>query len=574
MTDRLSVLSNHQNHHKTMNNNNSNNNSYNNSKNNSNNNSNNNNNNKYNGASPPKSTIYFSNTPSVEPISSPPMISEEGSLLSCDDIPFHHGSYESYFDSYLQPPVLSRQRLYNEENVLLYDASTNREHRIDSVEETLGGEGGKGEKILSFLDYSGNSLSNDDLPKEVDDRKRYLLDEEEFLSTKLSLLTLSCDDGDGDGDTTNIIEENGKIKDEEEDLEDIDTSTNIYNKETEEANVVVEEEDVPLPLQPTKINMYDNPQYNLCQHKAEVFENSTIGVYYKKNFCLKPCLSSKCREATVEKYFNEIKDYISNDYKDVLNYNQMRLCVLHKDHDGACSSSPYSMKKMLQPTRVSNKMETSVNSCIYQVPGDTSGNSYYKNRASRLYPIVISSDTKFKIKRESSNTKVPKICISLKEHTTPFLMATAYIDWVTYALHIYGMEENLLTSMEEPYIGWKRKLVEDHASFLHEHFQSKNRKIFDMSSGVRKTICAVKQNVLTVDNFADISRDNRINIDQNDIQMGHIVPRNNNEYTIRGTNLLMMTREGNRAVGENDYMENNWIMRDISILKNLCEPTF
>ena len=93
-----------------------------------------------------------------------------------------------------------------------------------------------------------------------------------------------------------------------------------------------------------------------------------------------------------------------------------------------------------------------------------------------------------------------------------------------------------------------------------------------MKSGVRNTICAVKQNILTVSNFADTTRDNRIIIDQNDIQMGHILPRNNNEYTIRGTNLVMMTREGNRAVGENDYMDDTWILKDISILQNLCNP--
>ena len=321
-------------------------------------------------------------------------------------------------------------------------------------------------------------------------------------------------------------------------------------------------------------NMYDNPQYNLCQQKANSFEISDIGKYYKSNFCMKPCLSSKCRETTVSKHYEEIKDHITNTYEDVINYNQMRLCVLQKDHAGACRSSPFSVKKMLVPTRVSSKMETSINSCIYQVPGDTSGNSYYKNRASRLFPIVISSDTKFKINRESTNSKIPKICISLKEHTTPFLMATAYIDWVTYALHIDGMEEHLLHSMDEPYLSWKRKLTEHHAAFLHDLFRSKNRKIFDTSSGVRKTICAVKQNILTVENFADTSRDNRVNIDQNDIQMGHILPRNNNEYTIRGTNLLMMTREGNRAVGENDYLDNEWILRDISILQNLCYPKF
>lgn len=363
--------------------------------------------------------------------------------------------------------------------------------------------------------------------------------------------------------------QNFKLLDDVDCNEDISTSASIDVdiQESGDETIKQDKEDSH-----EKLNMYNNTQYNTCQQKAKEFEESAVGYFYKTHFCLKPCLSSKCREATIQKYFAEIKDHVSNTYEEVLAYNQMRLCVLHKDHEGPCSSTPFSEKKMLVKSRVSNKMETSINSCIYQVPGDTSGNSIYKNRASRLYPIVIGSNTKIKIQRQSSDSKVPKICISLKEHTTPFQMATAYIDWVTYALHIDGMEENILSPLSEPFLSWKNGLQTHHATFLQNYFKERNRKIFDVSTGVRRTICAVKQNVLTVANFADTTRDNRIDIDPNDVQMGHIVPRSNNEYTIRGTNLLMMTREGNRAVGENDYMDNSWILKDISILQNLCNP--
>ncbi len=382
-----------------------------------------------------------------------------------------------------------------------------------------------------------------------------------------SLSKLSIDNKDNSSPETSLPQQQSLLEDEEDLEEDISTCGNIYIQDSTNSTPVILDGDVDV-----KIDMYNNPQYNICQQKALEFENSEIGSYYKIHFCLKPCSSSKCRESTIEKNYSAIQEYITNTYEDVLKYNQVRLCVLPKDHIGACNSSPFSEKKTLVPSRVSSKMETSINSCIYQVPGDTSGNSFFKNRASRLYPIVISSDTKFKMKRESSESKIPKICISLKEHTTPFLMATAYIDWVTYAIHIEGMEENIISPLSEPYLGWKNLLMGQHSSFLQTYFKNRNRKIFDTKSGVRRTICAVKQNILTVSNFADITRDNRINIDQNDIQMGHILPRNNNEYTIRGTNLLMMTREGNRAVGENDYMDDSWILRDISILQNLCNP--
>lgn len=390
---------------------------------------------------------------------------------------------------------------------------------------------------------------------------------EKLLSDTMSKLTLGSLDNII---TTNQINEIGNHprREEEEINKDSDTSSPVNAPELLPTGTQSEIENT------TQIDMYNNPQFNLCLQKAVDFEASDIGDYYKKHFCLQPCSSSKykCRKSTIEKYYAEMEDYITNSLDEVMKYNQTRLCVLQKGHTGECSSCPFSQGKILKHSRVSNKMETSINSCIYQVPGDTSGNSYFKNRASRLYPIVVSSDTKIKMKKASCTSKMPKICISLKEHTTPFQMATAYIDWVTYATHIDEMEDNFMSSIAEPFLGWKDLLVNRHAAFLQNHFKSRNRKIFDTTSGVRKTICAVKQDILTVANFADISRDNRINIDPNDIQMGHIVPRSNNEFTIRGTNLLMMTRDGNRAVGENDYLDDSWILRDISILQNLCSP--
>ena len=507
------------------------------------------------------------------PIVFPPVHAE-----LCGDIPFS-----------TQPPTLRRSNTHSfkistdfevedtgndtnkvveddEEIVSILSKYIPSHHELSSEEDiTNGNDTGKGNGIPNT--NVENQHSSEPINKDVvEDILCHSLSK---LSFEQSDLASSLGNNTSSSNTLTLLPSQPLLDQEnleEDQEEDISVSGNIYLPDSTNPTPA------KLDCNYDKIDMYNNPQYNFCQQKAHDFEHSDIGAYYKNHFCLKPCSSSKCRESTIEKYYSAIKEYVTNSYEEVVSYNQMRLCVLPKNHDGVCNSSPFSEKKMLIPSRVSNKMETSVNSCIYQVPGDTSGNSYYKNRASRLYPIVVSSDTKFKMKRESSDSKIPKICISLKEHTTPFLMATAYIDWVTYAIHIEGMEENVISPLSQPFLGWKNLLMNEHAPFLQTHFKDRNRKIFDLKSGVRKTICAVKQNILTVSNFADISRDNRINIDQNDIQMGHILPRNNNEYTIRGTNLLMMTREGNRAVGENDYMDNTWILRDISILQNLCNP--
>ena len=73
------------------------------------------------------------------------------------------------------------------------------------------------------------------------------------------------------------------------------------------------------------------------------------------------------------------------------------------------------------------------------------------------------------------------------------------------------------------------------------------------------TICPVIPKGLEIINVADPERDNRTVIDRYDVQMGHISSRTNECYTIYGTNLVMMTREGNRIIGEYSLIEDDWI---------------
>ena len=342
---------------------------------------------------------------------------------------------EKYFDlSTLKPPALKRSDTISLNNGINISTELNTEYNSRPM-----------------------VAENSHLEEEVDINNIV----EKLLSDSMSKLTLGTLDSSIITTTSNQINqinENGNHprREEEEINEDSDgTSSPVNAPEVLPTGTQSEIENTT-----TQIDMYNNPQFNLCLQKALAFEESDIGDYYKRHFCLQPCSSSKykCRKSTIEKYYAEMEDYITNSLDEVMKYNQTRLCVLQKGHTGECSSCPYSQGKILKHSRVSNKMETSINSCIYQVPGDTSGNSFYKNRASRLYPIVIGSNAKIKIKRQSSDSKVPKICISLKEHTTPFQMATAYIDWVTYAIHIDGMDEHIISPLSEPFLSWKNVL--------------------------------------------------------------------------------------------------------------------
>lgn len=61
-----------------------------------------------------------------------------------------------------------------------------------------------------------------------------------------------------------------------------------------------------------------------------------------------------------------------------------------------------------------------------------------KNRASRLFPIAISSFYEKKLRNK--NVKL-KAAIALKEFTTPFCLATAYLDWIVFILNVKDMSK-------------------------------------------------------------------------------------------------------------------------------------
>jgi len=83
-----------------------------------------------------------------------------------------------------------------------------------------------------------------------------------------------------------------------------------------------------------------------------------------------------------------------------------------------------------------------------------------------------------------------------------------------------------------------------------------NRKIFSEDG---RTMCVIFRKKCTLNDFADPKRDNRTDIRDTDIQMGHNKPRNESYVSIRGENLLPQSRRGNLMIGERVFTENVWI---------------
>jgi len=307
-----------------------------------------------------------------------------------------------------------------------------------------------------------------------------------------------------------------------------------------------------------KFDLYNNPEYNIAYAEAEEFENSDIATIYKNQFCLKPCGEYKIREVTLHEHYKNIEPYIYNSFEEVKNHRNKHLCVLAKGHSGKCCDRPVILKK----NKTTDKLIKSIDGCIYQTPGND--DYVYKNRASRLHPIHIPRSIEKQIRNKN---KKLKCAIPNCEYSTPFMLATAYIDWLCYVINIEDIEELIVTSLSDPYFNFMSVLKNQHRAFLSDYFNQFKRKIFNKEYN---TVCAITQEVVLTKHVSDPSRDNRIIIDDKDIQMGHIKSRSDNYFSVRGTNIVMMTREGNRIIGENSYIKDIWLNKLKNIIKHFA----
>ena len=269
--------------------------------------------------------------------------------------------------------------------------------------------------------------------------------------------------------------------------------------------------------------------------------------HYRECMCLK---ETKCGpNDPTEKNYQEVKNCDLHSLKCKSKY----LCVLPKNHVGKCSHKLNFLFDNI------DKVCISIDTAIYTTPGND--DYVYKNRCSRLFKIVLSTKEQLKIR---DKTIKKKCAIPLKDHSTPFDLACAYLDWVTYILNIKEIKDDYTS----------KKLLEDetlleyinnHKTKLNEYYKSLNRNVFDENGF---TICGVTQYLFKLNDVADKTRDSRVDIRETDMQLGHVVPRNEENITIKGLNLIPMTRKGNRIVGDNVYTENVWIEDLKTILKN------
>ena len=226
--------------------------------------------------------------------------------------------------------------------------------------------------------------------------------------------------------------------------------------------------------------------------------------------------------------------------------NLKHLCVLPIGHTGKCC---HKFSHLFIKKEESKKLMVKFDLSIYNTPGND--DYVYKNRASRLFQYVLSCEEEKKIRNKSVKLKcaIPK-----KDASTPQHIAHAALDWIVYFLNIPGVTELLLPEVRENIL--YKEYFSKHKTFLSNHFGKYNRRVFDEDGN---TICCVTRHKLRIVDVADIVRDNRTNIKDTDLQMGHNISRSDEYITIRGCNLLPQTRRGNLIIGENTFTNDVWI---------------
>ena len=144
------------------------------------------------------------------------------------------------------------------------------------------------------------------------------------------------------------------------------------------------------------------------------------------------------------------------------------------------------------------------------------------------------------------------------------MQAGAYIDWVTQYINIPEIRTAIQTTVRD-----NRELsdfvdvLDRHKTVLYDYFKASNRRIFNSAGN---TICPVNGHEIRLEDL-ESRDDSRTRPRPTDVQLGHCIPRSDREFTIRGFNVCMMTRDGNRIVGDVPFCSDEWLDKLIAIIK-------
>jgi tetrahydromethanopterin S-methyltransferase subunit B len=290
------------------------------------------------------------------------------------------------------------------------------------------------------------------------------------------------------------------------------------------------------------ISILNNDDVNACNAHADEWLNN-IWPEYANVLCCKEVGGSK--SDTLKTAFDHLTSVtdIEETMDELRALTTRNICSLPKGHTGRCSCSYY--KHIFKSKTVQCKIDW-----IFCTPGNN--DFVFKNRHSRLFPIRL-SDTQEKSIR-NKNIKL-KCAIPLKDASTPQMIASAMLDYMTLMLNVKGVNEHI--DKNNKYTAMIIPMIDAHKPTLSSFYASHNRTLFDADGF---TLCPVTGRTLNMDDFfTDIDH-------PCGIQLGHVQPRGCQQYTVRGLNVLLMCRDGNRIIGDNNFLQDNWLTNIMNIV--------
>ncbi len=284
--------------------------------------------------------------------------------------------------------------------------------------------------------------------------------------------------------------------------------------------------------------IFDENFVSCYKHSLEWEKN--INKFYLNSYCLKEIKSKKsenvfetsinslikcCKLKNIEISYDKLKKFLEL-------FDTNFLCILQKNHSGKCCKK-FNIKSLID--------------FIFSTPGNN--DFIFKNRSSRLHSIKISDNIEKKLRNKNEKFKC---AIPLKDASTPLMIATAYIDLISCFFNIKDINKEI--KFEDTFNFYKI----NHFNFLTNYYSLFNRKIKNNEGYL---CCPITGNIILIE-FLKLQIDN-----ENSLNLGHIEPRNNKYFTIRGLNILLMSRYGNLILGNHNFIENTWINNLNNIIK-------
>lgn len=279
----------------------------------------------------------------------------------------------------------------------------------------------------------------------------------------------------------------------------------------------------------------DKNSYHHFQESIDIHEKNN---HYKSLMCMKDTQNGPRNDKSKDKFMEKINKLPGRE-------NLKKKCVLPLGHSGKCSCS---FTLLFKKNSITTKLVKKIDTAVYQTTGDD--DYVYKNRSSRLDNNAISSQEEKKI-RDKNQKK--RCAIPLKDASTPILLAQAYLDWMTFIVNIKDIDQHLNKQDCNKDI---LTMITKNKEHLVSIYGSLNRQVFNESGN---SICVITKNEIKLSDVSDPTRDNRVNILDTDIQLGHNNPRTDNYVSIRGENLIPMSRRGNLIIGEKVFTQDIWI---------------